>query len=95
MIRFDRFAIGCDTLSQGAASMMMEWLKMPAHPASIMTELGARIKFLPLQKPYTNKIDGLLTSPGTGEIPIAESNAPNLKFTVTLTLADGREVLLD
>lgn len=79
----------------GAAPMMMEWPEMPSHPAARMTYFGARIKSMNLRTPHADKLNKLLNTIGDGNMPIEISDSPDTKLTVTLTLKDGRDVVLD
>lgn len=92
-----RFAVRADGAIplDGAAPMMMEWPNMPSHPAAQMTDLGARIKSMNLHSPHAEKLNKLLNTIGDGNMPIEISDSPDTKLTVTLTLKDGRDVVLD
>lgn len=80
----------------GAAPMIMEWpTDMQAHPASRMTDLGGRIKSISLGTRYASKVNKLLTTLGNGDLPIKIHDSPDTKLSVTLTLQDGRETVLD
>ena len=80
---------------EGAAPMIMEWPDMPAHPAAKMTDLGARIKNIQLRTPHSEILNNLLNTLGDGNIPVTILDSSNTKLTVTLTLKDGREAVLD
>lgn len=92
-----RFAVRKDgTIPlDGAAPMMMQWPKMPAHPAAKMVDLGVRIKTVSLDTPYAAKIKKLLEILGTGDMPVEVCEKPETRLTMTLALQDGREVVLD
>ena len=92
-----RFAVRKDGAIplNGAAPMIMEWPEMPAHPAAKMANLGVRIKSVNLGTPYTLILNNLLNSLGDGNMPIEIFDSPDTKLTMTLTLEDGREVVLD
>lgn len=92
-----RFAVRTDGAIplDGAAPMVMEWPKMPAHPAAGMTDLGARLQSIKLSTPYANTINKLLNTLGDKSAPIEIIDSPETKLTATLVLKDGREVVLD
>lgn len=92
-----RFAVRADGIIPlgGAAPMMMEWPEMPSHPATQMADLGARIKTINLRTPHADILNNLLNSLGDGNMPIKISDSPDTKLTMTLTLNDGRDVVLD
>lgn len=80
----------------GAAPMIMEWpTDMQAHPASRMTDLGTRIKTINLDTKYAKEVNKLLNTLGDGSVPIEVHDSPDTKLSVTLTLQDGRETVLD
>ena len=79
----------------GAAPMIMEWPKMPTHPAAKMVDLGARIQSVNVCTPYASILNNLLNTLGDGNMPIEISDSPDTKLTIMLTLKDGREVVLD
>lgn len=91
-----RFAVRDDGAIplDGAAPMMMEWPKSPTHPAARMPDLGARIKSVNLETPYAEILDNLLIKLGSGPMPVRISKAPETRLTMTLSLNDGREVVL-
>jgi hypothetical protein len=92
-----RFAVRKDgTIPlDGAAPMIMEWPKMPAHPAANMADLGVRMKSIALHTPHSAILNNLLNSLGDGNMPIEIFDSPDTKLTTTLMLEDGREVVLD
>ena len=92
-----RFAVRKDGAIplNGAAPMIMEWPKMPAHPAAKMADLGARMKSVALRTPHASTLNNLLNTLGHGNMPIEITDSPDTKLTMTLTLEDGREVVLD
>jgi len=80
----------------GAAPMIMEWpTDMQAHPASGMTDLGARLKSIILDTRYAKEVNKLLNTLGDGNMPIEVHDSPDTKLTATLTLQNGREAVLD
>ncbi|MBL4873091.1 MAG: VOC family protein [Rhodobacteraceae bacterium] len=80
----------------GAAPMIMEWpTDMQAHPASGMTDLRARLKSIVLNTRYAKEVNKLLNTLGDGNMPIEIHDSPETKLTVTLTLQNGREAVLD
>jgi hypothetical protein len=93
-----RFAVRDDGAIplDGAAPMIMEWpADMQAHPASRMMDLGTRIKSINLQTKYAAEVNKLLNTLSDGKMPIKVVDSPETKLTVTLTLQDGREAVLD
>lgn len=93
-----RFAVRTDGSIplDGAAPMIMEWpTDMSAHPASGMTDMGARIKSINLDTRYDREVNKLLNTLGNGNIPIEVHDSPETKLTVTLTLQDGQDAVLD
>lgn len=93
-----RFAVRKDGAIplNGAAPMIMEWpTDMQAHPASRMTDLGTRIKSINLDTRYAVEVNNLLNTLGDGNVQIEVQDSPETKLTVTLTLQDGRETVLD
>ncbi len=93
-----RFAVRDDGAIplDGAAPMIMEWpANMQAHPASGMTDMGARIKSIVLDTTYAQEVNKLLNTLGNGNMPIEIHDSPDTKLTVTLTLQNGREAVLD
>jgi len=79
----------------GAAPMIMEWPKMPTHPAANMVDLGARVQSVNLSTPHAVILNNLLNTLGDGNMPIEITDSPDTKLTMTLNLNDGREVVLD
>ena len=92
-----RFAVRDDGAIplDGAAPMIMEWPEMPAHPASKMTDLGARIKSIALRSPHAAILNNLLNTLGDGNMPIEITDSSDTKLTMTLNLNDGRDVVLN
>ena len=93
-----RFAVRDDGAIplDGAAPMIMEWpADMQAHPASRMMDLGTRIKSINLQTKYAAEVNKLLNTLSDGKMPIKVVDSPETNLTVTLTLQDGREAVLD
>mgnify|MGYP002639774614 CR=1 FL=1 len=93
-----RFAVRADGAIplDGAAPMIMEWpANIAAHPASGMTDFGARIKSINLDTRYASEVNKLLKTLGGGNMPIEIHDSPDTKLTVTLTMQDGREAVLD
>lgn len=79
----------------GAAPMIMGWPEMPAHPAAKMADLGVRIISVNLGTPHAEILNNLLNTLGDGNMPIEIHDSNDTKLAVTLTLNDGREVVLD
>ena len=79
----------------GAAPMIMEWPDLPSHPAAKMADFGVRFKSIVLRSPHVEILNELLNTLGDGNMPIEILDSPDTKLTVTLTLKDGREVVLD
>ncbi|MGE4609862.1 MAG: VOC family protein [Paracoccaceae bacterium] len=79
----------------GAAPMIMEWPEMPAHPAAKMADLGARISSITLTTPHASTLNKLLNTLGDGNMPVEIIDSPDNNLTTTLTLIDGRDVVLD
>jgi len=80
----------------GAAPMVMEWpSSQTVHPASRMTDFGAKLKSISLGTSYAKEVNKLLNTLGDGNMPIELHESRNTKLTATLVLDNGREALLN
>jgi len=92
-----RFAVRSDGRIplQGTAPMIMEWPLKTQHPANRMTDFGARIKTVNLDTPHASNLNKLLNRIGADNIPVKITDSVDPKLAVTLTLKNGRDVVLD
>ena len=90
-----RFAVRDDgTIPlDGVAPMLMQWPKMPLHPATKMTDFGVRSE-VSIETPAAGELTGLLAALGAEHMPLTLSKAPRTQLSFTLNLPEIGQVVL-
>ena len=77
----------------GIAPMLMQWPKMPLHPASKMVDFGVRSE-VSIETPKAELLTGLLAALGAKHMPLTVSQSPDTTLSFTLNLPGTGQVVL-
>lgn len=90
-----RFAVRSDGKIplDGIAPMLMQWPKMPLHPATKMADYGVRSE-VSIETPKATLLIDLLTALGAEHMPITITETSQTRLSFTLNLPEIGQVVL-
>ncbi len=77
----------------GVAPMLMQWPKMPLHPATKMADYGVRSE-VSIETPKATELTELLTALDAKHMPVTISQSPQTRLSFTLNLPEIGQVVL-